>query len=283
MNLNLDWLAQVFPTISSLQPIGRGGQKIVFSGNHNRDGKVVLKLFHIFVDPERAIREVQAVQDIGSARVPKILEVGTTNAPFGDVMWVREQYVPGEDLRNILSRGKLKRNAILLLALQVLEVLAAAEKAGITHRDVKPENIRVDQNGNCWLLDFGIARHLRKESLTATADTFGLGTPGYAPPEQFRNRKPDIDARSDLFALGVTLYECAEGNNPFISEARDVGEVLRRVETVPLPPISRNIEETGAFRDLVLAMTRTKLDHRLPTAAEGYLWIKEICSKEALG
>jgi eukaryotic-like serine/threonine-protein kinase len=90
-------------------------------------------------------------------------------------------------------------------------------------------------------IDFDIARHLRLESLTATAAAFGQFTWGYAPPEQCRNIKAQIDARSDLFALGVTLYECATGSNPFRKGARDPLEILSRIEGMPLPPLSLSI------------------------------------------
>jgi serine/threonine-protein kinase len=91
-------------------------------------------------------------------------------------------------------RGILRRREVV-----------AAEAVSIVHRDVKPANIIVDPQGEFWLIDFGVARHLDLDSLTATAAPGGCGTIGYAPAEQCRNDKPDIDARADLFALGVTL------------------------------------------------------------------------------
>jgi serine/threonine protein kinase len=105
--------------------------------------------------------------------------------------------------------------SVLRLGLHVLEALERAETVQIVHRDVKPDNIMCDGEGNFWLLDFGIARHLELSSLTPTASPFGKMTLGYAPPEQCRNVKGDIDSRADLFALGVTLHECATGRNGF--------------------------------------------------------------------
>jgi serine/threonine-protein kinase len=163
------------------------------------------------------------------------------------------------------------------------EAIAAAEQVRIVHRDVKPANILCDSCGNYWLLDFGLARHLDLESLTATGAAFGCGTPGYAPSEQCRNQKGDIDARADLFGLGVTLYESLEGVNPFCHQARDFTEVLRRIETIPLAPITKQVDRQNQFRELVLAMTRTKRDQRLPTAAEALQWIQEICLREGIG
>lgn len=280
MNIDQAWLKGQFPEMTSLTPVGQGGQKLVFAGQHKTEGEVVLKLFHPSAEPQRVVREIQAVQNIRSVRVPQILGVGRSPIAFGEVIWVREELIKGEDLRHAMSRGPMVPEAILRLALQTLEVLAVAEEARIVHRDVKPDNIMLSSEGDYYLLDFGLARHLDEESLTATALAFGVGTPGYAPPEQFRNMKSEIDSRSDLFALGVTLYECVEGVNPFRVKARDIGEIVRRVESQPLPPISRRIDSKDQLRDLLTAMTRVRRDHRPVAASDALEWMKEICAAE---
>lgn len=282
MRIDPVWLRQQFPDLNSLTPLNPGGQKSVFAATHPTDGEVVLKIFHPNTDPERALREVQAVQHMSSPRVPRVLQIGLVRSSLGDVIWLREQRVSGAVLRERLARGPLAPSEVMRLGLHVLEALSAAEAVRIVHRDVKPENIIVATDGSYWLLDFGIARHLDQSSLTATGLAFGLGTPGYAPPEQFRNVKPEIDARSDLFALGVTLYECAEGVNPFLDRARDVAEVIHRIETRPLPPVSRRIDKANQFIDLTLAMTRIQRNHRPATAADALHWMQEICNLEGI-
>lgn len=282
MNIDQKWLQQQFPDFSNLTPLGQGGQKVVLSGDHTTDGEVVLKLFHLATDPERVMREVQAVQNIQSDHVPKILDVGQINATVGRLIWVREERVYGDDLRRALSNGSTDPRTALSIGRDVLEALATAENARIVHRDVKPENIMATHDNGYYLLDFGLARHLDEESLTATAHAFGMGTPGYAPPEQFRNRKSEIDARSDLFALGVTLYEWVEGVNPYIDGARDLAERIRRVETQPLPPISRTVDAQSEFQELLIAMTRVRRDHRPPTARAALMWMQEICAAEGV-
>jgi len=201
----------------------------------------------------------------------------------GDVIWLREERIAGDSLRQVIQqKGSLAPLQVLLLGRQMLEALADAEKVRIVHRDVKPENIIIDDFGNAWLLDFGLARHLDLASLTATSNYLGACTPGYAPPEQFKNRKSEIDGRADLFALGVTLYECLEGINPFINHTDNWPEILDRVETTPLPKISKNVDKKGVFRELVYVMTRQRPDHRLPRVIEAFAWIQEICTEEGV-
>src|SRR5262249_15937464 len=154
-----------------------------------------------------------------------------------DCFWLREARIPGQAVRQVLAGAPLTPSAVLMLGLQTLEALVAAGAAKIGHRDVKPENIIQSPQGEFFLLDFGIARHLQLSSNTPTANHFGKFTVGYAPPEQFRNIKRDIDARLDLFATGVTMYECAIGLNPFRHGAANDLDVLRRIETQPLPPL----------------------------------------------
>jgi serine/threonine-protein kinase len=282
MSVDSAWLSQQFPQVSGLKELGRGGQKWVYTGTHPTEGEVVIKIFKPSPVADRADREVQAVQNINSPRIPKVFEIGRARANLGEVIWLREQRIPGSNLRHKLKSGPLDPKSVLRLGLHVLEALAAAEQARIVHRDVKPDNILMDAGGNFWLLDFGLARLLDEESLTATGAAFGVGTAGYSPPEQFRNRKSDIDARSDLFALGVTLYECAEGTNPLRAGARDFAEILTRVETQPLPELTKEIEPSRKFRDLVTSLTRIRQDHRPVTAAEAYAWMKEICDAEGM-
>ncbi|MBG1263739.1 serine/threonine protein kinase [Nostoc commune] len=284
MSIDLIWLQQQFPEISSLNYLNKGGQKRVISGSHATEGDVVLKICSPMAGLERIIREIQAVQEISSLRVPKIFDFGlNNNSPIGNFMWIREQRIPGRSLRDVLEKqGCLDLSQILRLGLQILEVLADAEKSRIVHRDVKPENIIIDIDGDAWLLDFGLSRHLDLDSLTDTAGYFGVYTLGYAPPEQYRNIKREIDSRSDLFALGVTLYECAEGVNFFRHEARDPNEIFRRVETKLLPRISKVMDKKGQLPDLLEAMTRPRPSQRLNSVAEALIWMKEIYTEEGI-
>lgn len=274
------WLAPQFPDLQNLQPLSQGGQKQVFSASHRTDGDVVFKLMHPSADIERTRRELLAVAQVQSPRVPKILDQGTIQTPLGQCFWFREQRIQGLTVRERLAQGLFDTAPLLRLALHVSETLVAAEAANIVHRDVKPENIIIDPAGNAWLIDFGLARHLGLASLTATANFFGNVTWGYAPPEQCRNIKQDIDARADLFALGVTLYECATGINPFRVGAADALQILKRVETDILPRLQLTFPSSSDFADLIATLTQRQRVHRPQNAREAHEWIKDICNKE---
>ncbi len=279
MSIDLAWVQQQFPNYTSLAPLGQGGQRVVLAGHHESDGDIVLKLLYPGSELRRVLREIDAVKRVVSPRIPCILASGIKASPIGDLAWICESRIHGTDLRAVLNdRHTLPPDDIQRLALQMLEALTAAEAVRIVHRDVKPDNIKVDTQSNYWLLDFGLARHLDLTSLTASGNPFGVGTAGYAPPEQARNRKEEIDGRADLFALGVTLYECAEGRNPLRLGARDDLEIRTRTETQALPRIRQSVGLSVEFVDLVYTMTRPRRDHRPATVADALAWMQEIVS-----
>jgi eukaryotic-like serine/threonine-protein kinase len=281
--IDISWLRKNFPDLFDFRPLAQGGQKIVLAAKHPLEGDVVLKIVYPKTDPESVRREILAVQQIQSCRVPRILEHGVADTNLGTCVGVREEQVSGQTVRTVLSGGPLPAKTVLKLGLQVMEALERAERSQIVHRDVKPENIMQDSAGDFWLLDFGIARHLELSSLTATGLPYGKMTLGYAPPEQCRNFKRDIDCRADLFALGVTMHECAEGKNGFFDPPpRDHLELLKRVEQSVLPPLTLPIAAKESFRDLVAAMTQKNRVHRPRTVREARAWMEEICQREGL-
>jgi serine/threonine-protein kinase len=280
--IDLKWLKQQFPELTNLRPLNSGGQKHVFAAEHPTDGAVVLKIIHPHQDLEATRREVLAVRQLSGQRVPQILEAALLTTPLGECVWFREHRIDGRTVRGLVSSGPLGKILLLKLGLQTLEVLVAAEKLRIVHRDIKPDNLICDPRQNFWLIDFGLARHLDLSSLTASAAFYGKFTAGYAPPEQFRNQKQDIDVRCDLFGLGVTLYEGATGVNPYTDGARDANEVIRRVMGPPMPRLQLGFASAPEFANLVSALTQPRRDHRPTTANEAYDWMKSICQIEGI-
>lgn len=284
MTIDLNWIAQNFPELTAITALRDGGQKWVFAAQHPTDGNVVLKIIKPGTDPETVRREIIAVQKVQCPRVPRIHEANTVSTVLGPCFWFREERVGGECLRDTLSRGPLPPRETLLLGSQMLEVLAASTQVQLVHRDVKPENIIRDSNGDFWLLDFGLARHLDLASMTADHLPWGKGTCGYSAPEQIRNQKAMIDERADLFALGVTIYECATGANPFVAGTGpfDHAERIRRAENDPLPRVTLAISKQADFADLIAAMTQKRRDQRPHTVVEALQWMREICAAEGV-
>lgn len=218
-------------TLSDLNQIARGGQKVVYSATHLTYGSVVVKLF--FKTDARSQREIDISTETEFDCVPKIYETGHITYVGSDTLYVIEQRVDGEELRKRLIRGEgfSLKEAIDFLE-QGLAFIKQLEDKNIVHRDIKPENIIVSAEGKVYFLDFGIARILGVPSLTKTEALMGPHTPGYAAPEQFNNLKSDIDSRADLFSIGVVTYECLSGKNPFSEGATSHLDILQRTETI---------------------------------------------------
>lgn len=274
-----DFLAQHFPHLNEITYITSGGQKAVYAAQHQTYGKVALKILTPGASIERFEREIAAVQTLPGEHIPAIHEHGQLAPPHSDHLWLTEQWIDGISLREKLQSGPLSNALILKIGLDILEVLATAEANQIVHRDIKPENILIAQDESlAWLIDFGIARHLDRTTVTVAYMPYTLS---YAPIEQLNSHKHEIDSRSDLFSLGVTLYECAEGVNPFIDGTTSMHEIFDRMMTMAVPEIMRQVDAKGDFKELVAAMTRMQRNHRIGSATEALEWIKEIATAGA--
>jgi serine/threonine protein kinase len=139
------------------------------------------------------------------------------------------QFIDGDTLERILRhRGKLSLREAINITLQVLSALQYAHEKGLVHRDIKPGNVMINKEGRAYLLDFGIAVLGGMDGGEKTA----VGTPEYMAPEQFRGR---ADRRSDLYSVGVMLYEMLTGKTPF-QDAKDIYELQHRILRDPIPP-----------------------------------------------
>jgi len=129
MSIGIQWLRSNFPDLENVQTRATGGQKFVFAAHHQHDGSVVLKLIKPTHDVEIVTREMLAVQQVQSDRVPRIIEHGQIQTQLGDCFWFREQRIQGDSLKDILLNGPLDPPAVLRLGLHMLEALARAEDA----------------------------------------------------------------------------------------------------------------------------------------------------------
>ncbi|WP_203805487.1 diguanylate cyclase [Paractinoplanes tereljensis] len=200
-------------------------------------------------------REAALLACVDDPSVPHILAAGRHLGAPAMVL----EYIPGGSLADQLSLGPLKAERVVELAAQLARGLAAVHRVGLVHRDVKPGNIMMSPDGNAKLIDFGLA--MVGADPEAAADR-AVGTFLYTSPEQSGMLKRPVDGRSDLYSLGVVLFECLTGRVPF--EAEDVGQLLRLHLTAPVPEVT---EADPALAAVVTRLLAKDPDDRYPDAA----------------
>ncbi len=229
--------------------IAEGGMSTIYLGVNERIGKdVAVKVLHPVVarDPEilaRFEREARIVSRIRSDHVADVFDFG--ELPTGERFMVME-YLEGESLASILERDRtIPPRTLVTIASQILDGLAAAHRAGVIHRDLKPENVIVATRGRevvVKVVDFGISKLLDSANETrvkATAAGSVLGTPLYMSPEQARGHTSLIDQRTDIYSLGVMLYEATAGEPPLMGE--NVNDLLFRVALDEPEPLTAKV------------------------------------------
>jgi eukaryotic-like serine/threonine-protein kinase len=215
-------------------PVARSGMASIFRATDLRDNRTVaLKIPHpdLESDPilfDRFQREAAIGEKLSH---PKIMRVfgGENRSRVYMVM----EWCEGRLLRQILAEGRIPQDRAIRIAAGVLEALEYIDAHGVVHRDLKPENIMVDENDNIKLIDFGIAGDSAARRLTYANFTAALGTPDYISPEQVKGKRGD--GRSDIYSLGVILYEMLTGKLPF-SGPNPLAAMNDRLLNDPTPP-----------------------------------------------
>ncbi|HEX2029244.1 MAG TPA: PASTA domain-containing protein [Nitriliruptorales bacterium] len=253
-----------------LGEIARGGMATVYHGVDEvleRDVAIKVLHRHLSTDPtflDRFLREARAAAALSHPNVVAVHDWGEgDDGPDGDAYLVME-HVDGPSLRDILrARGRLSPTETAAVLAPAAAGLAAAHRRGLVHRDVKPENILVSAEGVVKVTDFGLAR-----AAAATTQTFApgsiVGSPRYLAPESVREEA--VDARADVYALGVVLFECLTGRPPFEGDTALATAMRHTRETVPPP--SREVEVPGALDRLVARATAPDVADRPDDAGE---------------
>ena len=231
-----------------ISQLGRGGMGEVYLAEDTRlRRKVALKLLpaEFTRDAERVRRfeqEARAASALNHPNIVTIHEIGQVDATH----YIVTEFVEGQTLRQQMTESKLGIGAALDVAAQVASALAAAHAAGIVHRDIKPENVMVRPDGLVKVLDFGLAKLTEPRRSSVDTDALAtnqsltepgqvMGTPHYMSPEQARGL--GVDARSDIFSLGVVLYEMIAGRRPF--EGATTSDVIAAILTAEPAPLSQ--------------------------------------------
>ncbi len=261
--------------------LGKGGMGVVYRARDTRLGRLVaLKMITpgLVANPERRSRLLLEARSAAAVSHPAIAQVYDIDEVDGNLFMAME-YVDGRTVSRLIADGELDLMGAVEIALQVAEGLAKAHDAGILHRDIKSDNIMVTRDGHAKLLDFGLAKLVEPEqdgpvsplevSRTLTRGRVQtipgavMGTLSYMSPEQARGR--ELDRRSDIFSLGIVLYEMVTAELPFKGETPlDTMHAIAYEEARPVTLVRRNL--TPELHRIVFRCLRKNPDDRYPDA-----------------
>ena len=262
-----------------LSELGRGAMGIVYKATDTvLERTVAVKTVNMALErdgadryEERFYQEARAAAGLNHPNVVTVHDVGKS----GDVVFMAMEYIEGVELRTLIGEGRpLRLPQALSIAAQIAEGLAYAHSRGVVHRDIKPANIMVLANGPAKITDFGIARRRVATELTQTGML--LGSPKYMSPEQVIGKR--ADQRSDIFSLGVILYEMLCGAAPFNGE-NITALMYQTVNFVPPPPSSVNKAVPEMLDFIVAKMIAKPLEERYADAQEATRDLRE-CERQ---
>jgi hypothetical protein len=258
-----------------LSLIGIGGMAAVYKARDERSGELVaLKLLPLGLTEDRYRlrrfnREAKALRRLSHKNIARFYETGESDGQN----YIAMELVKGETIEELIRRERLTQDQILSIAIQVVDALVSAHTQKIIHRDLKPSNLIISESGEVKMLDFGLAKALATSGLSSTGD-FSLesltrtgtvlGTVDYMSPEQIR--AGEVDHRSDLFAVGVLIYQMTTGHVPF--HGKSYGDTIRRILDEPPNRITRVNDDPslGNLEEIVLTCLQKHPSDRYQSA-----------------
>jgi serine/threonine protein kinase/Tfp pilus assembly protein PilF len=249
-----------------IEELGKGGMGKVYKA-HDTDlkEKVAIKLLkpEIAADKKTIERFKNELKFARKIRHKNVCQMYDLNKEEG-THYITMEYVDGKDLKSMIRMvGQLSSGKTIYIAKQVCDGLAEAHRLGVIHRDLKPQNVMVDEEGNARIMDFGIARSLKTKGITATGVM--IGTPEYMSPEQVEGK--EVDQRSDIYSLGVILYEMVTGRVPFEGDTPFTIGVKHKSES-PKDPKEFNTQLPEDLNLVILRCLEKDREKRYQSAGE---------------
>jgi eukaryotic-like serine/threonine-protein kinase len=248
--------------------LGVGGMSAVYAARHRNGNRVAIKVLRPELAANEAtrlrfLREGYIANRVGHEGATAVLDDGASDGLYFLVM----ELVEGESLEALCRRagGKLPPEQVIGLSKQLLDVVAFAHQNNVIHRDIKPANVLVTRTGAIKLLDFGIATFRHEGDVSHTASDAVLGTPAYMSPEQARGRHREVDARTDIWGVGATMFRMLSGR--LLHEGGTAQEVVIATATRPAPALSRVCPQAPpALAAAVDRALRLEPEQRFPNA-----------------
>lgn len=248
-----------------LKKLGEGGMGTVYKA-HDRelDRLVALKVIRpeLANNPNilrRFKQELILARQVSHRNIIRIFDLGVAD----DLKFISMEFVEGPDLSQVLEEKRPGPKEAAKIIRQVCRALDAAHNESVIHRDLKPQNIMIDHQGKVVVMDFGLARSMESNGMTQTGAL--MGTPAYMSPEQAKG--VPLDPRSDLFAVGIILYEVLTGVLPFQADNM-LASLLKRTQEPAKPPSDLNPQVPQALSDIVMKCLAIDLNKRYQSAAE---------------